>query len=309
MFLRHFVDDFTIGYNICSDQTVYFEIVIEKVYKTSQGSYKNYLGNYWDDYTGTDSDGDGIGDTPYSVVSGQNDNYPLIEPFENYIAGGENQPPTCIIELRKNEVPIDEINIEEFFDICIIEYSKDIQQVRFLSDENQNGIVDSGFTWTKWYDWRISEEGWNADSKIREWVFYSPGIKEVWVEVKDTVGQTSRCNVDIYVLKSSIILTIPLVISPVKDYYYIGEILTSTFTIKNVRDYPITLDILTVGGRLNGQCTEDGCPDFTHKYINLIPNQEYQYEGIITLNEVGNYRFFIAYYIENPSPNENKSLD
>jgi len=37
MFLRHFVDDFVIGYNICSDQTVYFEIVIEKVYKTSQG--------------------------------------------------------------------------------------------------------------------------------------------------------------------------------------------------------------------------------------------------------------------------------
>lgn len=51
-------------------------------------------GNYWDDYTGKDSDGDGIGDTPYTVegiegtdsgalvsfVFGQ-DNHPLMKPF------------------------------------------------------------------------------------------------------------------------------------------------------------------------------------------------------------------------------------
>ncbi|MCK4731251.1 MAG: hypothetical protein KAT65_02230 [Methanophagales archaeon] len=47
-------------------------------------TYTNYLGNYWDDYTGTDSDGDGIGDTPYSVNSDK-DNYPLIEPQEIYV--------------------------------------------------------------------------------------------------------------------------------------------------------------------------------------------------------------------------------
>ncbi|RLE39959.1 hypothetical protein DRJ16_07635, partial [Candidatus Woesearchaeota archaeon] len=46
-------------------------------------TFTNYLGNYWDDYTGIDANNDGIGDSPYQIDSDK-DNYPLMRPFENY---------------------------------------------------------------------------------------------------------------------------------------------------------------------------------------------------------------------------------
>jgi parallel beta-helix repeat protein len=42
-------------------------------------------GNYWDTYNGTDTNNDGIGDKPYKIIGGNNqDRYPLIQPITQH---------------------------------------------------------------------------------------------------------------------------------------------------------------------------------------------------------------------------------
>ena len=51
-------------------------------------------GNYWSNYTGSDVNGDGLGDTPYLVDGNQQDSYPLMTPFDVHsTTQPTNQPP------------------------------------------------------------------------------------------------------------------------------------------------------------------------------------------------------------------------
>ena len=69
------------------DNIAYDNVFMNNAYWNANDAIGNtwdngVVGNYWDDYTGVDENGDGIGDTSYSVYGGSNlDNYPLMQPI------------------------------------------------------------------------------------------------------------------------------------------------------------------------------------------------------------------------------------
>jgi parallel beta-helix repeat protein len=62
---------------------VYWWAVQNDTYNSEGNTFDNGKeGNYWDDYAGSDTNGDGIGETPYTVYESFTDRYPLTTPFD-----------------------------------------------------------------------------------------------------------------------------------------------------------------------------------------------------------------------------------
>ncbi len=113
IFLNTFTDNTDSIYDHSYHSTNIWNSTSEITYTYKGKTHKNYLGNYWDDYTGSDADRDGIGDTPYSIDSDHHnyplsdaDDYPLMETWENYFTGITPTKPTTPEE--KSEIPTGE---------------------------------------------------------------------------------------------------------------------------------------------------------------------------------------------------------
>ena len=90
IFLNNFIDNEEYYY---SESTNIWNSTSPMTYTYNGRTYTGYMGNYWSDYTGSDADGDGIGDTPYAI-NGDVDNYPLMQPQENYFLPAPSPTPT-----------------------------------------------------------------------------------------------------------------------------------------------------------------------------------------------------------------------
>lgn len=69
LYHNNFVDNYPQAFNLFSGYANFWDDGCE--------------GNYWSDYDGVDSDGDGIGDTPYFIDESNMDNYPLMNLYWN----------------------------------------------------------------------------------------------------------------------------------------------------------------------------------------------------------------------------------
>jgi parallel beta-helix repeat protein len=61
---------------------VWFNVVLRNDAKEIWDN--GFEGNYWSDYNGTDSNQDGIGDTPYIIDGNNTDHYPLMGTFQSF---------------------------------------------------------------------------------------------------------------------------------------------------------------------------------------------------------------------------------
>jgi parallel beta-helix repeat protein len=119
-------------------------------------------GNYWSNYTGVDSNEDGIGDTPYVIDPNNIDHYPLMNPY--------GTPPSSI-----STSPA-----------CASIYS--FQSVTFTSTVS-GGRAPYSY---QWYLNDVPVIGANSSS----WTFALPpiGNNSVYLNVTDSVGSSGMSN-------------------------------------------------------------------------------------------------------------------
>jgi len=103
-------------------------------------------GNFWSDYTGADVNGDGIGETPYTVYENYIDHYPLTAPYDigNVSVDYEEwSPPLQIIILSPQNVTYNATNVD-----LTLTISQSTSWLAYSLDSHSNNTINGNNTLT-----------------------------------------------------------------------------------------------------------------------------------------------------------------
>ncbi|CAD6494021.1 MAG: Periplasmic copper-binding protein (NosD) [Candidatus Argoarchaeum ethanivorans] len=80
-----YLNDFVNTRNVYSSSSANaWNSTSKKTYTHNNIQHQNYIGNYWDDYKGSDKMWDGLGDEPYEIDQENFDHHPLMKAIEGY---------------------------------------------------------------------------------------------------------------------------------------------------------------------------------------------------------------------------------